>query len=95
MTLRRAVLALLLIGFGAALAFGVVNGRCPGWVATPLWLAALIVAFIFERQRYTPAIAPGGEWNLTGERFIDPVTGERLAVFVNPQTGERDYRPLA
>jgi hypothetical protein len=95
MTLRRAILGLLLIALGAALAAGVYLHRCPGWAATPIWLAALIVAFLFERQRYAPSVSSGtGDWKVTGERFIDPVSGERLAVYVDPSTGDRDYRPI-
>jgi hypothetical protein len=94
-TLRRAVEAVLLIALALVLVRGVVTDRCPSWIAPIIWLSALLLTFVLERQRYTPAIAnPAGPWTPTDEKFIDPVSGERLRVFVNPATGERDYRPL-
>ncbi|HEX9214810.1 MAG TPA: hypothetical protein VF901_30220 [Bradyrhizobium sp.] len=55
----------------------------------------LIASLIYDR-RYKPAskqpIGPG--WVDTGERFIDPDTNKRVAVFMRPETGERDYREL-
>jgi len=46
--------------------------------------------------RYKPAskqpIGPG--WVDTGERFVDPETNKRVAVFMRPETGERAYREL-
>ena len=55
----------------------------------------LIASLIYDR-RYKPAskqpIGPG--WVDTGERFIDPETNKRVAVFMRPETGERDYREL-
>ena len=55
----------------------------------------LIASLIYDR-RYKPAskqpIGPG--WVDTGERFIDPESNKRVAVFMRPETGERDYREL-
>jgi hypothetical protein len=55
----------------------------------------LIASLIYD-TRYKPAskqpIGPG--WVDTGERFIDPETNKRVAVFMRPETGERDYREL-
>jgi hypothetical protein len=57
-----------------------------------------------ERSGYRPRVqrqlgavaasstaASGGQWERTGERFIDPVSGHLLEVRYNPATGERDY----
>ncbi len=63
----------------------------------PLTLAGLglIASFVFDR-RYKPAARgparPG--WIDTGERFIDPVTKQRVAVFTDPATGERAYHEV-
>lgn len=55
----------------------------------------LIASLIYD-TRYNPAsklpIGPG--WVDTGERFIDPETNKRVAVFMRPETGERHYREL-
>ena len=76
-------------------AWGVVSG------------AVLIGAVILERSRYRSEAAersagdpgPGGgepsapaaPFTPTEERFIDPTTGQRLRVYLNPATGERRY----
>lgn len=72
-----------------------------GWLIpfvhwAPLASGGLILLFLlFERERYQPRIDPRGlEWKPTGERFIDPASGEVLSVYFNPRTNERDYRPL-
>ncbi|HET8608360.1 MAG TPA: hypothetical protein VFM11_01355 [Burkholderiales bacterium] len=59
---------------------------------------ALAVGIPFERWRYTSSNGRGkqksfhGDWQPTGERFMDPASGQLLEVYYNPQTGERDYR---
>lgn len=64
------------------------------WV--PLGGAAILIAIaLLERGRYRPRIDPrGAEWKPTGERFVDPTSGEMTAVYYNARTNERDYRPL-
>jgi hypothetical protein len=53
----------------------------------------LTAAIIFERSRYGGSANPGsGRWQATGERFVDPTTGDMVAVYYNAETGERDYR---
>jgi len=92
--LRKVILAygvLALIGaIGLALA-GIVTG-----LVFYLFVngAIVIAALLFERGRYRPTIAPGGKWEETGERFVDPSTGQLMKVRYNPQTGARDYVPL-
>ena len=55
----------------------------------------IIGAILFERRGYRPRIAQtGGNWQKTGERFIDPTTKREVEVYFNPQTGERDYRDV-
>jgi hypothetical protein len=45
-----------------------------------------------ERWRYQTANRRRGPWQATGERFVDPTSGELVEVYYNPETGERDYR---
>ncbi len=59
-----------------------------------LVLAGLVLtaAVAFERWRYRPRVDRArGQWQLTGERFVDPATGKLMEVLYNPETGERDY----
>jgi hypothetical protein len=59
-----------------------------------LGAVAVVIAF-FERLRYRPASdrTDHGGMRPTDERFIDPSSGERTRVWIDPQTGERSYRP--
>jgi hypothetical protein len=52
----------------------------------------IIGGVIFERSAYRPRLSSGpGQWELTGERFVDPTTKRLVEVRYNPATGERDY----
>ncbi|HEY1349580.1 MAG TPA: hypothetical protein VGF67_08160 [Ktedonobacteraceae bacterium] len=68
-----------------------------------LWLAVylivnggiLVSAVLFEHKRYQRRVdQTRGSWQPTGERFVDPGSGQRMEVFYNRVTGERDYRAL-
>ncbi len=55
----------------------------------------LVGGILFEQNAYRPRIhhtRPG--WQPTGERFVDPTTNTLTEVWFNPDTGERDYRPV-
>ncbi|HEY6539291.1 MAG TPA: hypothetical protein VIZ18_00060 [Ktedonobacteraceae bacterium] len=53
----------------------------------------IVGGILFERRGYHPHVSQtGGNWQKTGERFIDPTTKREVEVYYNPQTGERDYR---
>ena len=53
----------------------------------------IVGALLFERQGYSPDVSQtAGNWEKTGERFVDPTTKREVEVYYNPQTGERDYR---
>jgi len=53
----------------------------------------IVGAILFERRGYrSGASRTQGEWQSTGERFVEPTTGQRVDVYYNPETGERDYR---
>ena len=81
-------LAVGLIGLGARLA-----GHRD---ATPaaLWGGVIAAAVLVERWRYRSRdAATDGDWQKTGERFVDPESGQTLQVLYNPRTGERRYEP--
>jgi hypothetical protein len=92
--LRKAILAygvLALVGAIALALAGVLVGLV-------LYLfvngAVVVAAVLFERGRYHPTATAGGSWQETGERFVDPTTGQLMKVRYNPQTGARDYVPV-
>lgn len=92
--LRKAILAygaLAIVGAIALALAGVITG-----LVIYLFINGVIViaALLFERGRYRPSIAAGGRWEETGERFVDPSTGQLMKVRFNPQTGARDYVPV-
>ncbi|GLQ46422.1 hypothetical protein GCM10007862_14730 [Dyella lipolytica] len=53
----------------------------------------LVVGLAIERWRYKPLLRTGPDpgWKDTGERFVDPGSGELTAVYFDPQRGERHY----
>jgi len=90
--LRTALLSIALIVVlvgGAASLFGVREAGPPF-----LWALALLICILFERWTYTKPPVDGPQWQKTGEQFIDPATGEAMEVLYDPQTGERQYRPV-
>jgi hypothetical protein len=93
--LRQAVLIVgcLVLALGAYL--------CSTGVASFGGIQALIVGAIivlgtlFERWRYNNRNASvDGDWQPTGERFVDPGSGKQVEVLYDPQSGERRYREI-
>ena len=92
--LRKAILVygvLAIVGAVALAVAGIITG-----LVFYLFIngAIVIAALLFERGRYRPTVVPGGRWEETGERFVDPSTGQLMKVRYNPQTGARDYVPV-
>lgn len=55
----------------------------------------IVGGILFERRGYRPRVSQtDGNWQKTGERFVDPTTKREVEVYFNPQTGERDYRDV-
>ncbi len=85
----------------AIAAFGVVAvviglpalaGGDPGALVWLILGAGALLVAGFEQVRYrSDATAPGLPFQRTDEAFIDPTTGRRMRVYVNPTTGERRY----
>ena len=81
----------VIIGYGIVAVFGalILAGLGVGSpVVLYLFVNGLIViaALLFERGRYRPPVTPGGSWQETAERFVDPTTGQLMKVRYNPQT---------
>ena len=56
--------------------------------------APVLIWLLFRSGGYKrrPLDAPPGPgWKLTGERFVDPSSGETLEVWQDPKNGERAY----
>ena len=90
MKLRTALLLLALLVVlcgGAASLSGIPQAGPP-----LLWALGLVICIWFERWTYTKPPVDGPQWEKTGERFIDPATGEAMEVLYDPRTGERQYR---
>jgi hypothetical protein len=92
MTLRRALL-LLAIAVACVAAWQIEGGNPGGWLAVAVAALIVVAALVLERPRYrrTPTSTTTG-WRATGERFVDPVSGQETEVYYNEQTGEREYR---
>jgi hypothetical protein len=94
--LRRVIIAyglLSLIGAAVLLFFA----HATLWTVLELAVNGLIVvgAVLLERKRYSARVdRTQGRWQPTGERFVDPATGQLMEVFYNAATGERDYREV-
>ena len=59
-----------------------------------VFAAVFLVWFFFRNGGYKrrPLDAPPGQdWRFTGERFLDPSSGEVLEVWHSPTTGKRAY----
>jgi hypothetical protein len=93
------VLRTIVFVFGAGLvALGIflyLSGvKYPG-VQTMIFGAVLALAVLVERWRYHNAQASrAGNWAATGERFVDPQSGQNMEVQYDARTGERRYVPL-
>jgi hypothetical protein len=98
------VLAALLMLGGLA---GLVAGAWADGLWAAVTGAVVLVAVTLERTRYRSeaaersagAAGPGGgettmplaPFRPTDELFVDPTSGQRLRVYLNPATGERRY----
>lgn len=99
----------LLVMLGGLIAISALPGMAIGGLIWVVMGGVLVVAVLFERQRYrseatergNAVSGPGGgepagdklepRFRVTDEAFIDPTTGIRMRVAVDPATGERRY----
>jgi hypothetical protein len=89
--LRTVVIAAAAILTSIGIALISCGVHAPGWQAFIIGVIMLI-GTLFERWRYRRIEEPPkGDWQRTGEQFIDPSTGKPVEVMFNPSTGERRY----
>ena len=90
--LRAAVLIFgcLVLALGVYLC--VTTGFGHGGIQTLIAGAIFVLGTLFERWRYYNANASAdGDWQPTGERFVDPTTGKNVEVLYDARSGERRY----
>jgi hypothetical protein len=64
-----------------------------GWQVLVLG-TIILIAVLGENWRYRRIENPlNGRWQRTGERFVDPGSGQTVEVLYNPESGERRYAP--
>jgi hypothetical protein len=89
--------AVLIFGFGV-LALGAylcTKGVAHGGIQVLVGGAIFVMGTLFERWRYNNKNASlEGDWQATGERFVDPETGKNMEVLYDPQSGERRYQEI-
>jgi hypothetical protein len=67
------------------------TSNAPSWQALVTG-RIILIGTLFERWRYRGVEQPpGGQWQKTGEQFLDPSTGDPIEVMFDPRTGERRY----
>ena len=69
-----------------------IGARSPGFTLL-IWGGILCAAILYERFRYKrlATTLPGPNWERTNERFVDAETGKTVTVYVERNTGERQY----
>lgn len=55
--------------------------------------AVVLVAVVrsFFVRRHGESVTPADGWQRTDEQFVDPTTGRRMRVWIDPVDGERHY----
>ncbi len=89
--LRRAVILVAAVALVASLVAVWLQG--PRAIPAAVVAAIVLIGGLFENHRYKAVLSqqPPRGWEATGERFIDPETGELVDVYYNSATGERCY----
>ncbi len=81
-----------------ALCAGIVLAAVPphtGW-GLLIFGALVLLSLLFEgRYRSGAAASAGSRFEPTGEKFIDPGTGQLVEVYYDSKTGAREYRSPA
>jgi hypothetical protein len=89
--------AVLIFGLGA-LALGAylcTLGVAHGGIQVLVGGTIFVIGTLFERWRYNNKNASSeGDWQVTGERFVDPETGKNMEVLYDPRSGERRYQEI-
>lgn len=94
------MLRTIVLGFGILLivAAAVLAVAAPmAWPAAcelAIFGALIVIGTLFERRYHFRTRTSGADWEPTGERFNDPVSGKLTEVRWNRATGERAYITL-
>ena len=92
--LRAVVIALGAALLTAAVAIAILAPA--GWAAAiqcAVLGVLILIGTLLEKHYRSRRSLTGASWQTTGERFMDPITGQFTEVRYNPQTGERSYEP--
>jgi hypothetical protein len=92
--LRKVILIVgcLALALGAFLC---VKGVTHGGIQALIGGVVLVGGTLFERWRYDNENASiEGNWQRTGERFVDPETGKHIEVLYDAGSGERRYEEI-
>lgn len=90
--LRGCLVIVGIVGVAAGVILFLAGAGWPAAIELVALGAVLTLGILFERRGYHPRVdRSSGNWEETGERFVDPVTGNLIEVRYNPDTGERDY----
>jgi hypothetical protein len=91
----------IVVGYGLLCVPGALGllflAHATAWLAVYLAVngVVLVSAVLFEHKRYQRQVdRTRGSWQPTGERFVDPTSGQLMEVLYNRATGERDYRAV-
>ena len=103
----RVIVGLLGIGLILAGIVGITTATWVDGLWSIVAGAVVLVAVVLERSRYRSEAAersdaapgpgggepsaPGAPFRPTDEVFVDPTSGHRLRVYLDPATGERRY----
>ncbi len=91
MPLRNIVVSVLAIDALLAILLAFTHCAAP-WLVFAIYAVVGIIFITIERGRYQPKLS-GSQFQPTAERFRDPVSGQKIRVYIDSETGERDYRP--
>jgi hypothetical protein len=93
--LRAAVLMFGSLALAVGLYLCAMGAALRGGVQCVIGGSLFLLGTLFERWRYHNKNASvDGDWQPTGERFVDPATGKNVEVLYDPQSGERRYRTV-
>ena len=103
----RVLVGILGVGLMIGGLAGVATGAWADGIWAIVSGAVVVLAVVFERSRYRSEAAersdappgpgggepsaPGAPFQPTGEVFVDPTSGHRLRVYLDPASGERRY----
>ena len=93
--LRTAVLLFSCLAIAIGLYLCTKGLAAMGGIQSLIGGTIILIGTLFERWRYRNKRAcAAGNWQVTGERFVDPETGREVEVLYDSNSGERRYREV-